>query len=229
MSLIFKKAPRRLEKGSKWRWITLCVLEVPWPSLINCLCGRQDTPVTMSGHYKCSTPRPTSLEHSPQLQEMLGLKKGTQTGWWRQLPWPQTAKHAGSPGGSLQGNPVDLDRAHLPASAGQTPMPSVSWATDLQLKHREYLPGAGWGKGSRKARLLGPGLLLQAVHPLPLLILCVLWSIFPLLASSRQAVDTPWRTQTQPALYPPKLFILEQHLHCQGQSLIHPAKVQGDD
>lgn len=136
MSLIFKKAPRRLEKGSKWRWITLCVLKVPWPSLINCLCGRQDTPVTMSGHYKCSTPRPTSLEHSPQLQEMLGLKKGTQTGWWRQLPWPQTAKHAGSPGGSLQGNPVDLPGLTYLLVQGKHPCPlwaelqTCSWSIE---------------------------------------------------------------------------------------------------
>lgn len=113
----------------------------------------------------------------------------------------------------------------ISAGAGRTPVPPANWTTSTGTK-AAHLPGAGLGKGSRKVlSALRP----QAVHPLSLLILHILWPILFFVASSRQSVSMPWRTRGHPALAPPKLFMLKQHLQCRWQSPVHLAKVEEDD
>lgn len=177
MSLIFKRAPIRPERGSKWGWITQCVLEVPCTSLINCLCGRKVTATKMS--LQMHREQNHNLRTQPSALEDSGSKEGTVDRTMLITTMATNYKAHWKPRRKPSRQACWLGAFTCECRENSHVLCELtcwgcSWSTQGTASH---FPGAIWKKAAEKLDYSGPGPPLKAVYPVPPLILLVLWPI----------------------------------------------------
>lgn len=137
MSLIFKRAPIRPERGSKWGWVTQCVLEVPCTSPINCLCGRKVTATKMS--LRMHLEQNHNLRTQPSTLEDSGSKEGTVDRTMLITTMATNYKAHWKPRRKPSRQACRLGA--FPVSVGRPLMSSVNWPAGAAAEaHRAQLP-----------------------------------------------------------------------------------------